>query len=96
MRITDNSRAALREIKREVAETLDDISRDIVSEAKAAVPVETGKLRESIAFEETGELSRRVGTDKEQGLYLETGTRHTAPKPWLTGAMLRAIERFRR
>lgn len=48
--------------------------------------VATGRLRQSVKTEiDEGKdyVESRTGTDLDYGRYLETGTRHMRPRPWL-------------
>lgn len=46
-----------------------------------------GRLLGSVAFEVDG-LEARVGTNLPYGKWLELGTKHIAPRPWLRRALL--------
>lgn len=47
---------------------------DVLVDAKAAVPVDTGELRDSLESEIRGETGR-IGTNMNYGLYVEEGHR---------------------
>lgn len=44
----------------------------------------TGRLRMSVAFEWLSDLVARWGTNVPYGRWLEFGTRHMAPRPWMS------------
>jgi HK97 gp10 family phage protein len=60
----------------------------IEADAKAAAPVLTGHLRDSIEHEVDGD-TLRVGSNVEYAVYQEEGTRHMAPQPYLRPALYR-------
>ena len=53
--------------------------------AKGAVPVDTGRLKNSITFE-TDANSVTIGANEEYAKYVELGTRKRAAKPFLKPA----------
>lgn len=58
--------------------------------AKQLAPVDTGRLRSSITHAVGTDalgLVGTVGTDVEYAPYVELGTRHQAPNPFLRGAL---------
>ena len=52
--------------------------------------VQTGFLVRKITTEKIGRLAYKVGVNVPYGLYLELGTRHIRPRPWLRPALSRA------
>jgi hypothetical protein len=54
--------------------------------------VDTGALRASITWVAQGKFTRMIHDGMEYGTYMEFGTEHIAPRPWLGPAM----ERVRR
>jgi HK97 gp10 family phage protein len=57
--------------------------------AKALVPVQTGRLRDSITSEVEGDTAI-VSANTEYALFVELGTRNMAAQPFLRPAMLAA------
>ena len=64
-------------------------TRTVERDAKAAVPVATGRLRDSIHSEREPEGTYVLGGDDEvwYGHLVEYGTVRTAPKPFLVPAL---------
>lgn len=56
---------------------------DIEARAKAAVPVDTGTLKNSIQAEQVEAFSWQVGTPVEYAPYVEYGTSRAAAQPYL-------------
>ena len=60
--------------------------REMEATAKRLVPVDTGALRDSIAWEMTGETSGQLVAGQEYAGYVEFGTRHAAAQPYIRPA----------
>lgn len=85
-------RAKLRRIEQEVGRVARrEVKRtalNVQRRARETVPVDTGRLRNSIAVEELeGGLDAAIGTNVEYAPYVEFGTNRTRPKPYLLPAM---------
>lgn len=89
MKLDWNQAEAMLEISKELSEVLDKTAEAVAEDARSEAPVSTGKLRDSIHVESEGN-TRRIGTDVDYAVYLETGTSTSPPKPFLTPAMQRA------
>ena len=63
-------------------------------EAKINVPVDTGRLRSSIASEEKTPLRFEVGTNVEYAVSVEFGTSKTAAQPYLEPAVESARSQY--
>jgi HK97 gp10 family phage protein len=73
-----------RTVQREVFRSLLNVQR----RAKERCPVDTGRLRNSIAIEPADEgLSGTVGTNVEYAPYVEFGTRYMPAQPFLLPAI---------
>ena len=48
---------------------------------------DTGRLVSSIAAEKTGDTEYEIGTNLDYGEFLEMGTKHMLPRPWLIPAL---------
>lgn len=62
----------------------------VVNHAKELCPVDTGRLRGSIAYEigaVNGLPSARIGSNVEYAVYVELGTRHMSARPFLRPAL---------
>jgi HK97 gp10 family phage protein len=75
--------------------TASDIERD----AKIAAPVDTGRLKESISVDITGDgrfgtIAAEVGPTAFYGHYVEEGTSKQAPQPFLGPAFDRHAQTF--
>lgn len=68
-------------------------SQDIVGDAQALAPVDTGFLRSSISATVTG-LAAEVGPTAEYGYFVEAGTGRMAPQPYLRPAFDRNVDSF--
>jgi HK97 gp10 family phage protein len=56
--------------------------------------MDTEALRDSITHEvDAGQMSARIGTNLDYGLYLEVGTSKMAARPWLRRAAMDIISR---
>lgn len=64
-------------------------ANDISTLAKQLCPVDTGRLRSSIAWEfrHDGDVYVVVGTNVEYAIYVHEGTRYMAGTPFLTTAL---------
>jgi len=56
--------------------------------------VDTGALRASMRWEHTGSLENTISDGVEYGLYLEDGTEHIAPRPFIQPAFADAQKRI--
>ena len=57
--------------------------------------IDTKNLHESIMTEtevERTSIETRIGTNVRYGLFLELGTRHMAPRPWLRPAFNKVVK----
>lgn len=70
----------------DVSDLLEQLGVDIEASATAACPVDTGHLRDSLEHEVDGD-TLRVGTNVDYAAYVEEGTRHMAPQPYLRPAL---------
>jgi HK97 gp10 family phage protein len=77
-----------RRVEDAIPEILERLGVDIEADAKAACPVDTGRLRASIEHEVDGD-TLRVGTNVEYAVYVEEGTRYMEAEPYLRPALYR-------
>lgn len=68
---------------------LERVSAEILADADALVPVDTGRLRQSLDREVVGDTARIGSVDVEYSIYVEEGTRHMAAQPYLRPALYR-------
>lgn len=71
-----------------LAAFMERIGTEVETDAKAGCPVLTGHLRESISHEVVG-ATVRVGSNVNYAGYVEEGTRHMHPQPYLRPALYR-------
>lgn len=62
------------------------VALDIEAAAKAAAPVDTGNLKNSISSDIDG-LSAEIGPTAEYGMYVEYGTSRMRPQPYMGPAV---------
>jgi len=65
----------------------------IMDEAKDKVPVRTGTLQKSIHVENDRDASHIIA-DTDYALFVELGTRHQAPNPYLVPALQEVARKF--
>lgn len=80
MTLARRARPAMREI-------LSQIASETAIVAKQLCPVDTGKLRESIAVMQEGDLKFKVVAGTDYAAYVEFGTSNQSPQPYLTPAI---------
>ena len=83
--VVDNTAAASAGIKDAIAIALEKIGLLAEGYAQMKCPVDTGNLRGSITHEVAGD-SVYIGTNVEYAPYVELGTVHQAPQPYLRPA----------
>ena len=69
-------------LEQKANDTLRLIGDFISGEAKLRVPVDTGNLKSSIAYE-MSHLSVAIGTNVKYGVYVELGTERQSAQPYL-------------
>jgi len=67
---------------------LEHLGSEMENDAKAACPVDTGHLRESLEHEVQDD-TLRVGSNVKYAVYVEEGTRHMHAQPYLRPALYR-------
>ena len=83
----DNRDEFKRGMEAALATALEEIGLTAEGYAKRACPVDTGRLRNSITHivDEAGKCAI-IGTNVEYAPYVELGTRHQKPQPYLKPA----------
>lgn len=84
------NREGLAQLDRAIVDGLDRMAIRVERAAKRAAPVDTGRLRSSIARETTRDADgflARVGTDVEYAPYVEFGTQRASAQPFLRPAL---------
>ncbi len=83
----DNREAIANAIDRALVAALEEIGLVAEGYAKRACPVDTGRLRNSIThIVDEGTRHVIIGTNVEYAPYVELGTRHQKPQPFLKPA----------
>lgn len=83
----DNREAIAEAIDQALAAALEEIGLVAEGYAKRACPVDTGRLRNSIThIVDEGSKCAVIGTNVEYAPYVELGTRHQKPQPYLKPA----------
>jgi HK97 gp10 family phage protein len=75
-----------REVRRELDRALSRGAEATQRTAQSIVPVDTGRLRNSISTSKVGDLAYDVYTDVEYAPYQEYGTRHQPGKAFMRPA----------
>ena len=83
---TSYAKDVLSEAKAAKVKALEIIGGMAESYAKAAAPVDTGRLRNSITHEQMSEDTEVIGTNVEYAPYVELGTSKMAARPFLRPA----------
>ena len=85
--ITDNSAEILAALGEQLGVALEAVGLKAEGYAKRKAPVDTGRLRNSISHAVSEEESAAyIGTNVEYAPYVEMGTQHTKPQPFLKPA----------
>lgn len=83
----DNRDEFKRGMEAALATALEEIGLTAEGYAKRACPVDTGRLRNSIThIVDEGGKCAVIGTNVEYASYVELGTRHQKPQPYLKPA----------
>ena len=75
VKITDNHDKVIKALQQQLRAALEDAGRQAVAHAKSTVPVDTGKLKNSINYDVSDD-NVKIGTDVEYGKYVELGSVH--------------------
>ena len=86
-KVAANMQKAAEAIEKAVGDAVREAAMMIERDAKIRVPVDTARLRNSIAAEELRLLLFEVGTNVGYAGYVEFGTRNVAAQPYLGPAV---------
>lgn len=90
--------AGIEKIKRGIPQSVEDTLTEAadlaIKVAKDVVPVDTGRLRDSIDILEQGEDYVIVGSDVEYAFFVEFGTVKMEAQPYLSPALDQVTSRF--
>ena len=92
--VQDNSEQVSLEIKRAIRSALREIGERAVGYATDVVPVRTGNLRSSIAYD-ADDSQVIIGSDVPYASYVEEGTRNMRPRPYLRPAIVNHLDEYR-
>ena len=95
VKITDNHDKIIKVFEQQLQAALNEVGQQVTEHAKSTVPVDTGKLKNSIDYSvNDGKL--KVGTDVEYGKYVELGSVHNpAASHFLRDAMQNNAEEYK-
>lgn len=92
--VQDNTDLVSMEIKRAIRSTLREIGERAVRYATEIVPVRTGNLKSSIAYD-ADDRQVIIGSDVHYASYVEEGTVHMRPRPYLRPAIVNHLDEYR-
>lgn len=92
--VEDNRQAISQAIKMAIREALRDIGKTAVGYATDKVPVRTGNLKSSIAYDSDDEKVI-IGSDVHYASYVELGTSKMAAQPYLRPALQDHTDEYR-
>ena len=70
-------------LKQVIPNYMESCAKNVAKDAKARAPVDTGKLRDSITYNKTGEYEYQIGSDVEYAIFQELGTVKLSAQPFL-------------
>lgn len=92
--VQDNAQLVSMEIRRAIRSALREIGERAVGYATDTVPVRTGNLRSSIAYD-ADDSQVIIGSDVTYASYVEEGTRNMRPRPYLRPAIVNHLDEYR-
>ena len=90
----DNTELVSLAIKQAIRSALREVGERAVGYATDIVPVRTGNLRSSIAYD-ADDSQVIIGSDVPYASYVEEGTRNMRPRPYLRPAMVNHLDEYR-
>lgn len=94
-KMTSHKDELLAEMQEALDQALEAIGFVAEGYAKRLCPVDTGRLRNSISHAVEGDAVY-IGTNVEYAPYVEMGTVHTAPQPYLKPAVIDHTDEYRK
>lgn len=82
----DNTQEVLSGLRNAIDKALEESGLYVENAAKQLCPVDTGRLRNSITHQKSGDKTEQVGTNVEYGKFVELGTSRMGAKPYLKPA----------
>ncbi len=92
--IEDNTEEVSLAIRQAIRSALREIGERAVRYATDIVPVRTGNLRSSIAYD-ADDRQVIIGSDVTYAMYVEEGTSRMRPRPYLRPAIVSHLEEYR-
>ena len=95
VKIIDNHDKVIKAMQQQLRAALEEAGQQAVAHAKSTVPVDTGKLKNSINYSVSDD-NVKIGTDVEYGKYVELGSvhNHTASH-FLLNAMQNNVSEYK-
>lgn len=88
------SNKILKLVEDKVEESLQDVGKLVVEDAQTIVPVDTGKLRDSIDFNKIDKTTINIVADTDYAADVELGTLKTRAQPYLRPAVYKNRDRI--
>lgn len=92
--VEDNTELVSMEIKQAIRSALREIGERAVKYATEIVPVRTGNLKSSIAYD-ADDRQVIIGSDVPYASYVEEGTTRMRPRPYLRPAIVDHLDEYR-
>lgn len=92
--IEDNTGEVSLAIRQAIRAAMREIGERAVKYATELVPVRTGNLKSSIAYD-ADDRQVIIGSDVTYASYVEEGTRRMRPRPYLRPAMVNHLDEYR-
>ena len=83
---------ALAIIETNTKRKLSELGKDIHQEMTRIVPVDTGRLRDSLYYKVIDQNTLRVGAETEYAIYVECGTRKQHAQPYCIPSVEKIIK----
>lgn len=83
----DKSNFELKKYLKNIDDLLDDSINDILDDAKAKVPVKSGKLKNSLKVTSNSENEKIISSDVDYAYFVENGTRNQKASKFLYKAV---------
>jgi len=84
--------SGIRSLDSDIEQFVEDVAKDMAITAKRIVPVDTGKLQQSITVVKEDDLTHLIGTNVDYALFVEDGTQNQKAQPYLKPAAGRLKE----
>lgn len=92
--VQDNTEEFTLAMRQAIRSALREVGERVVGYATDIVPVRTGNLRSSIAYD-ADDSQVIIGSDVPYASYVEEGTRNMRPRPYLRPAIVNHLDEYR-